>query len=132
MQRDHADLLDKHSKLVRDYNSLVKEWNTHFGHREPQGPGRPLQASKEQIAKVNKLRRAGAPLCGIADESGLSLQTVRTILAQPTRKAGKRQHEQDRLRAAEYRARKRTKDKLVKDTKRLLDRGKAILDKGSA
>ncbi len=81
---------------------------------------------------MNKLRKAGAPLRGIADETGLSLQTVRTILAQPTKRVGKRQHEQDRLRAAEYRSRKRTKDKLVKDTKRLLDRGKAILDKASA
>lgn len=45
------------------------------------GAGRPLAATEAQIAEVRKLRKAGGSLRDIASQTGLGLQTVRTILA---------------------------------------------------
>ena len=48
-------------------------------------PGRPLAASEAQVAAVLKLHKASKSLRWIADETSLSLQTVRTIVGRKQR-----------------------------------------------
>jgi len=46
----HADLLDRHNTLVRDWNKFVGAYNSTV---KPRPPGRPLEASEAQIADVS-------------------------------------------------------------------------------
>ncbi len=98
------------------------------------GPSRPLQASQAQIKEVHKLRKAGASLRAIAAQTGLGLRTVRTIVdtdAGTGRTANRtnllRKREFDRLRAAEYRSRKRVRDGLPKRITETRKRGEELI-----
>ena len=73
---------DRWSKLVRDWNKFVPEYNAMV---RPRNVGRPLLASEAQCAGVLKLHKAGKSLRWIAEETNLGLQTVRTIIGQRKR-----------------------------------------------
>ena len=72
------------------------------------------------MKQVNKLRKKGRSIRGIALDTGLSLSTVRTIINKEPEAArkqkAKRKQEMDRLRAAEYRARVKQLKMLQKQT----------------
>jgi len=131
-------LLDQHSKLFEEHEKLLREWNKFVGQYnatiDPQGIGRPLQASDTQVTEVRGLRKAGASLRGIAEETGLGIRTVRTIVGKDagTDRASKRtnrlrKREIDRLRAAHHRAQKRTRDQLPKRIDQTLKRGQELI-----
>jgi hypothetical protein len=67
----------KYQELLRKWNKLVPEYNATIN---PQPVGRPLAASEAQEVQVRRLRKSGASLRAIVDETGLGLQTVRTIV----------------------------------------------------
>jgi hypothetical protein len=97
----YCDILDKHQKLVKDWNRFVWQYNRVVA---PRPSGRPLAASDAQIADVVKRRKAGASLRAIVANTGLGLRTVRSILAGAQGTAELRKREFDRHRAADYRA----------------------------
>ena len=74
---DHKALHEEHQKLIRQWNKFVGDYNSTVA---PRGLGRPLQASEAQVKEVRKLRKNGASLRSIADQTGLGLRTVRTIV----------------------------------------------------
>ena len=127
---DHKALHEEHQKLIRQWNKFVGDYNSVVA---PRGIGRPLQASDAQVKEVRKLRKKGVSLRSIVDQTGLGLRTVRTIVEkdQGTDRASKqtnllRKRELDRLRAADYRARKRGRDLLPKRINETLKRGKEL------
>ena len=127
----YSDLLEKHNKLVREFNKFVGDYNSTVA---PRGLGRPLEASEAQINKVRQLRKAGKSLRAIAAETGLGLRTVRTIVDKDagTGRIGKqtnllRKREIDRLRAAEYRAQKRLRDRLPRRITETQKRGDELI-----
>ena len=131
-------LVDQHSKLIEKHNKLLREWNKFVGEYNntvaPRDLGRPLQASDAQIKEVRKLRKRGASLRAIADQTSLGLSTVRTIVGKDagTDRPGKRanllrKREINRLRAAEYRAQKRTRDQLPRRITETRTRGEELV-----
>jgi chromosome segregation ATPase len=119
------ELLETHNKLVVKWNKFVPEYNSTVA---PRGRGRPLEASDAQVKQVLRLRKKGASLRETAKQTGLGFRTVRSICDRE--KAGKesqtnllRKREFDRLRAAEYRARKKVRDTIPKRVNRLLGEG---------
>ena len=74
------------NKLEDDLTELRKKWNRFVGKYNAvvaptlRNLGRPLAASPAQKADVLKRRKAGQALRHIADETGLSFQTVRTVI----------------------------------------------------
>ena len=128
---DYNALHEDREKLVRQWNKFVGDYNATVA---PRGLGRPLQASDAQVKEVRKLRKAGGSLRGIAEQTGLGLSTVRTIIGKDsgTDRASKRtnllrKREVDRLRAAEYRVRKRARDQLPKRITEIQKRGEALI-----
>jgi ribosomal protein L13E len=73
-----AEWADKYNQLLRDWNKFVPEYNDAV--RPPRKVGRPIAATEEQIADVKKRRARGRSLREIAEDTGLSLRTVRTIV----------------------------------------------------
>src|SRR5438046_8020082 len=69
-----------HNAVIEEYNDLVRRWNKYVPLINRQDVGRPLAASDAQCAQVLKLRKAGGSLRGIAEETSLGLNTVRTII----------------------------------------------------
>ena len=131
-------LLDQHTKLRETHNKLLRRWNKFVGEYNstvaPRDLGRPLQASEAQVKEVRKLRKRGGSLRAIAEQTGLGIQTVRTIVGKDTGtdRTGKRanllrKREIDRLRAAEYRAQKRTRDGLPKRITETRKRGDELV-----
>ena len=131
-------LVDQHHSLQEKYNKLVRQWNKFVGDYNrtvaPRNFGRPLEASEAQIKKVRQLRKAGKSLRTIAAETGLGLRTVRTIIEKDagTGRIGKRtnllrKREIDRLRAAEYRFKKRIRERLPKRITETWKRGDALI-----
>ena len=127
----YESLNEKHNKLIRQWNKFVGDYNATVA---PRGLGRPLQASDAQVKEVRKLRKAKASLRTIAEQTGLSVRTVRTIVGKDagTDRTSKRtnhlrKREIDRLRAAEYRVRKRARDQLPKRITETLKRGEALV-----
>jgi uncharacterized protein YydD (DUF2326 family) len=108
-------------KLHDDYIALVNKWNRNVAEFNatirPRNVGRPLQASDDQVATVRQMRKAKTSLRVIAERTGLTLRTVRTILDQGTGKERSRTNELrrlsfDKLATANHRARKRLIDSL--------------------
>jgi hypothetical protein len=136
--RHQSKLWDAYEKLLDDHNKLVRQWNKFVGDYlrrvAPRGLGRPLQASDAQIKEVRKFRKAGGSLRAIAEQTGLGLRTVRTIVEKGTgtdrtskRTSLLRKREIDRLRAAEYRIRKRARNLLPKRIAEIQKRGEALV-----
>ena len=125
----YHSLIEKHNALVREWNKLVRECN---GMVAPKQIGRPLNASDAQCAEVLRLRKAGTSLQDIADDTSLSLRTVRTIIGRDERTdrtSLKRLQRVDPDKAAliSSRARKRTRDALPKQINHLLAQGASLV-----
>jgi len=122
MSLAYKDLIESHSELVHKWNRLAERWNRHVA---PQPVGRPLEASEAQVQEVKKLRKKGRSLRGIVMDTGLSMSTVRTITGRDSeaarKESAKRQHELNRLRAAEYRSRVKQLNALAKRTPAVLN-----------
>jgi len=129
--KSHGELLERHRKLLRDWNKFVSRYNARVAPREM---GRPLAASAAQQADVLKQHKSGKSLRTIATATLLSLRTVRTIVDR-TNGSGRaskrtnelRRREFDRLRAAAYRVRKANRDRLPKQISELQKTGDALL-----
>jgi hypothetical protein len=91
-------------------------------------------ADRRQHDEVHKRRKARESLRAIAAATGLSLQTVRTIISRADKEAKRtnelRHKEFDRLRATAYRARKRARDGLPKQIAELQNTGAALVKPG--
>ena len=127
----HCTLQEEHRKLIREWNKFVPDYNSTVA---PRRIGRPLQAGEAQVAATRKLRKSGNSLRAIAAETGLGIRTVRTIVETDanTGRSSKRvnvlrKREFDRLRAAEYRARKKAQDRLPKRISQTLKQGDILI-----
>jgi hypothetical protein len=129
---------NEHKQLVADYNKLVRRWNQYLPliNREPRNVGRPLAASDAQVAEVRKLRKAGRSLRGIAEDTGLSLDTVRTIVGKMS--GGDRTTRKHRVRAgleridlraqmATWKRQQRTGDALPRQVNRVIEQGRGLI-----
>jgi predicted transcriptional regulator len=76
---------------------------------------------------VRKRHRAKQTLQAIADATGLSVRTVRTIIAGKKRETTLRRQTFDRQRTAAYRARKRERDQLPKAIDDLQKAGQSLI-----
>jgi hypothetical protein len=107
---------NEHAKLVNDYNALVRDWNKHIAFARPgRNVGRPLAASDAQAREVLKLRPMS--LRAIAEETSLSLATVRTIIGQAkqTDRTTRKHFERiklDKVQATTWKRQRRTGDAL--------------------
>jgi Helix-turn-helix domain of resolvase len=137
-----GDPIEGYNDLLNKYKKLVRKWNRYFGSfKTRQGIGRPLQASEVQQARVRKLRKVGHTLREIANETNLSLQTIRTILGHKGG-VGRTDKTKNKLRKIElnhhrmnsWRTRNRTGDAqinaVIKDSKNLLKDGDNLLKDG--
>jgi hypothetical protein len=113
----------------------VRNWNRYLPliNGQPRNVGRPLAASEAQIAEVRRSRRAGRSLRGIADDTGLGLPTVRTIVGQmdscdrTTVKHRKRLEQIDtRQQRARWKRQGRIGDGLPKRAQALVKQGAAL------
>ena len=127
----HKALWEENQLLVRQWNKFVPEYNANLRPRER---GRPLAASEAQQKDVVKRRKAGSSLRKIAVATSLSVQTVRTIVekAEGRDRTSKRTNEVrrqafDRLRAASFRARKKSRNRLPQQIDEQLRTGEALL-----
>jgi len=115
--------------IVREWNRFVPDYNRVIATKSI---GRPLDASDAQVAQVKKLHKVGASLRGIVEETGLSFQTVRTMVGREAcsdRTSRKRLERIDPDRAAEIaeRSRKRTRSALPKRIDQILQQGAELL-----
>jgi hypothetical protein len=119
---------DKYRALLREWNKFVPKYNSVIA---PKGMGRRLDASDAQVAHVLRLRKTKTSLRAIAEETNLSLQTVRTIVdrdQRTDRTSLRRLARVDPDRAAELtaRARKRTRAGLPRRINELLKQGDGL------
>jgi hypothetical protein len=119
---EYADLLKDWNRFVPEYNAAIK----------PRQIGRPLNASVAQCAEVLKLHKARTSLRDIADDTNLSLRTVRTIIGRSDRTdrtTVKRLQRliPDRAAANTEKALKRARDTLLKDIAPLDAETEAVL-----
>jgi hypothetical protein len=126
-----ADALDKNEKQVRDWNRFVGQYNATVSSQDV---GRPLDAGPAQVKDVLKRRKAGASLRAVAAATNLSIRTVRTIVDKDQhtgrvgdRERGLRRRAFDKIRAAEYRVRKRQREALPKEINRVRRQGDELL-----
>jgi hypothetical protein len=129
------NITEQYEKLLTKYADLAKRWNRfvpkYNAAINPQPVGRPLAASNAQCSTVLKLHKTKVSLRGIADETSLSLRTVRTIIGRDewTDRATLRRLEKidpDHPLVAAAKARKRVRDGLPKRIGKLLDAGAAL------
>ena len=121
------ELWEKNQELIRDWNAFVPKYNAVVAPRV-RNFGRPLAASPAQQADVLKRRKAGESLRGIAEDTGLSFQTVRTIVDKPDRKdratlARLERRQRDRHAEAGERLRKKARDALPRHINEMIKRG---------
>ena len=104
--------------------------------------GRPINASPAQIEEVERLRKGGLSLRSIEAATGVRVNTVRTIVGKgegtdrtSKREAAKRKRLLDKMRAADWRERKRSLDQLPKriaatqrEAKELIKAAKGLTD----
>jgi transposase len=96
-----------------------------------QSVGRPLAASEAQCAQVSKLRKAGTSLRGIAEETGLGLNTVRTIVGKAngtdrTTKGWRERIEPDRAQATRWKRQRRTGNALPRRAQGVVEQVRAL------
>jgi hypothetical protein len=155
-----------HWKLVEDFNALVRDWNRCIATADPgRNVGRPLAASASQVREVLRLRRGSgddshitldcpdevlmimkdeAPpaaesmsLRRIAEETSLSLATVRTIIGQANRTdRTTRKHLAritiDKAQIATWKRQRRTGDALPKRINTALAEGRKAVKEAKA
>lgn len=130
---EQEEYRDKYWKLRQDWNKFVGEYNATVAPLK-RNFGRPLAASEAQKADVLKRRRAGQSLRSIADATGLSFQTVRTITGKATGTdratlARLKKIAPDKLAEARERANRRTRDALPGRINAMVKRGDALRKK---
>ncbi len=122
---EHDKAIDNYNALLRDYNKLVRDYNGLVREKLEDGTlrdrGRPIAADEEQRRIVYESYEEGRSLRECADDAGVGLQTVRTLLGKidgtdrTSRRTSKyRKIDIDRHRLAGQKARKRTRDALPK------------------
>ena len=127
LQEMYLALRGKWNKLVPEYNASVAPRRRNFG--------RPLAASESQQLDVLKRRNdQGQSLRAIADETNLSLRTVRTIVDKGDRKdrgtlARLQRIAPNRLAEAEERSRKRMRDALPRRIAEMHKSGAELIKK---
>jgi hypothetical protein len=124
---------NEHNKIVDDYNNLVRDWNKYLSRiaGEPRNVGRPLAASEAQCIEVLRLHKQGRSLRGIAEDTSLGLNTVRTVVGhkhgtdRTTKKHRQRlgRIEIERSRLAKWKRQKRTGGALPRRVNAFLDEG---------
>jgi chromosome segregation ATPase len=125
---DYNRLFDENRRLVSENYKL-------WCRIVPGDIGRPLAASEAQCEQVLKLRKEGTPLRLIVDETGLGLQTVRTIIGRETRSdrttvKRKRKHmpePPDKAAVASHKASKRTFEALPRQVAKHLEAGAELI-----
>ncbi len=122
---------EEHWALIDKYNELVHRWNKLVPLIRRQNVGRPLAASEAQCAQVSKLHKAGKSLRGIAEETGLGLNTVRTIVGKAsgtdrTTKGWRERIEPDRARMTRWKRQRRTGNALPKRAQHVVEQGRAL------
>jgi Helix-turn-helix domain of resolvase len=149
--RHNADWHRKeHNALTQKHNDLVARWNRKIAGGQP--VGRPLGASETQIKTVLEMRERGTSLRNIAEETGLGLNTVRTIVDKK-RDAGRarrskmllrrvhansdigletKEYEiertpEDRQKATKFKRQKRVIDTLPQQAQRVVKDGRALV-----
>jgi hypothetical protein len=127
---------NEHKQLVADYNKLVRLWNQCLPliNKQPRNVGRPLAASDAQVVEVHKLRRAARSLRGIAEDTGLGLDTVRTIVDKMSGKDRATKKHRDQLeridlrpRMATWKRQHRAGDALPKQVDRVIEQGRELI-----
>lgn len=135
---DDSPLWDLLEKTLEENARLIRVWNRFVGRYNatvaPRDIGRPLAASEAQIKDVLKRHRAKASLRTIAAATSLSVRTVRTIIDKDRRggRAGERERGIrkrvfDKVRAADFRARKRQREAFPAELNRIMERHGALL-----
>jgi transposase len=124
---EYGDLVDRYNDLVKRWKRAVSTFNA--GLLEI---GRPLAASDAQVAAVLRLHKHGKSLRTIADETFLSLRTVRTIVDRKngtdrSTKARRQKIEIDKYQRARWKASKRTGDSLPKRVEKVIETGNALV-----
>jgi hypothetical protein len=120
---EQSALWDEHDILLTEYNGIVRQWNRFVPEYNavvsPRERGRPLVTSPAQQAEVLQRRKAKQSLRGIAAAMTLSVRAVRTVVekAAGRDRTGKRTNavrrvQLNRLRAAAFRARKKSRERL--------------------
>jgi len=105
----YDDLLKQWNKFVPEYNAVVTVRRRNVG--------RPPSATNAQRETVLKLRKRGLSLRAIAEETGLGLQAVRTVVDQPEQRDRTSIKHLERVyrdmgEVREWRSRKRVRDSL--------------------
>jgi hypothetical protein len=124
---------EEHNQLIQDYNDLVRYWNKYLPriNGEPRNVGRPLAASEAQVAHVRKLRKAGASLREIADDTSLGFRTVRTIVEQANGTDRTTKKHRGRLdisgAVVRWKRQKRTGQYLPKRAQTIVEKGEALI-----
>jgi hypothetical protein len=131
LMQERDALWEKHLALVRKWNKFVPRYN---GRVAPRNFGRPLAASESQRADVLKRRKAGQSLRDIAEDTNLSLRTVRTIVDKTggvdrATLARLQRIAPDKFAEARQRSSKRSRDALPRRINETLARGKDLLKK---
>ena len=142
---------NEHNALVAKHNELARKWNAKLVGGQP--VGRPLGASETQIKTVLEMRERGTSLRNIAEETGLGLNTVRTVVdkKRDVGRAARRskmllrrlranadigweteEYEiertpEDRQRAIKFKRQKRVIDALPKQAQRVVEEGRALI-----
>jgi hypothetical protein len=120
------ELVDQHNTLIDAYNKLIRRHNRLVRERWPRPTGRPLGASETQAGEVTKRRKAGESIRAIAYTMGLGVSTVRTVVKGVKRAKEQRRKEFDRMRAAQFRVRKKQLDRLPDKITDLRKSGEAL------
>ena len=123
----HNETVGKYAALVRKWNKFVPEYNAAVLKRNV---GRPLAASEAQQADVLRRRKRGESLQYIADETNLTMRTVRTVIEKANgtdRTTGKHLERVAPENMAAWKARKRTRDALPRRVNALLNDKRELL-----
>lgn len=124
--------IEQAHEISRKHRDLVRRWNRHITAFNLQPVGRPLGASEAQVGQAHKLRKAGKSLRWIAEETNLSLRTVRTIVgkhAGTDRTTSKHRGRIaiDRQEEARWDRQKRAIDALPRRAQHVVEQGKALI-----
>ncbi len=113
-------LIDKHNELVRRRNKCLP-------FIRQQNVGRPFAASEAQCEQVRKLRKARKSLRVIAEETGLGLNTVRTIVGKINGSDRATKSHWQRIEPYRWQRQRRTGNALPGQAQRAVEKGRALL-----